>query len=126
MFLIRAAFWLSVAVLFIPADQSDEQNASVNLISTGEALMAAQSVWSDLSDFCLRNPGACETGSAALATFSQKAKNGARIVYNYLDAEDPDAISPGRTVNAGLGDDSGAYRPKPVRTTLIRADGARS
>lgn len=123
MFLIRAAFWLSIAILFIPAEQSDTDQAPIKLVSTGEAIVAAQSVWSDLSGFCARNPQVCVTGETAMATFSQKAKNGARMVYNFLDGEqssiEPDMSRP----NAVANDTTSS---KPVKTSTIYLSDAQS
>ncbi|MEM8812448.1 MAG: DUF5330 domain-containing protein [Pseudomonadota bacterium] len=87
MFLIRAAFWLSIVVLFIPAGPQTDR-AEIQRVSAGEAMVAAHAVWSDLSAFCIRNPTVCDTGGKAIDTFAQKAKNGARMVYDYLDADD--------------------------------------
>jgi hypothetical protein len=83
MFLIRAAFWLSIVILFIPADpQSHTPAPRVSLI---EGLVAARAVVADLSHFCERNPDVCVTGNAAFQVFTEKAQNGARILYRYLD-----------------------------------------
>ncbi len=83
MFLIRAAFWLSVVILFIPGDpDSDSPAPRVSFI---EGFVAARAVVADLSQFCERNPDVCVTGGAALQVFADKAQNGARMLYNYLD-----------------------------------------
>ncbi|WP_436639952.1 DUF5330 domain-containing protein [Microbaculum sp. FT89] len=57
---------------------------SANQVSTLEALSAAQSTMSDLAGFCERNPDTCQTGSAALKVFGQKAQYGARKLYEYI------------------------------------------
>jgi len=123
MFLIRVAFWLSVAVLFIPAEQNETEQMPVKLVSTGEAIVAVQSVWTDLSGFCDRNPEVCVTGQTAMTTFSQKAKNGARMVYNFLDGEkaviEQDAQQPNAVAD-------GASPSKPVRTSTIYLSDAQS
>lgn len=83
MFLIRAAFWLTVVIMFIPADpQSDAPAPRVTVIET---MVAARAVVADLSNFCDRNPDVCVTGSAAFQVFAEKAQNGARMLYQYLD-----------------------------------------
>jgi hypothetical protein len=71
MFLIRAAFWLSVVILFLPADP--ESNSPAPRV--------------DLSNFCERNPDVCVTGNAAFQVFAEKAQNGAKMLYRYLDQE---------------------------------------
>lgn len=83
MFLIRAAFWLSVVIMFIPADpQADTPAPRVTVV---KALVAGQAVVADLANFCDRNPDICVTGNAALRVFSEKAQNGARLIYQFLD-----------------------------------------
>lgn len=126
MFLIRAAFWLSVAILFIPAGEQAEHNAEHHLVSTGEAVSAVQAVWSDLSEFCTRNPAVCDTGNAALSTFAQKAKNGARMLHDYLDTEEPDN---GRTLPASVPDSAESHEAPgddQQATTTLYANGIRS
>jgi len=117
MFLIRAAFWLSVAVLFIPAGQSEEQQAQAQTVSTGEAILAAQSLWSDVSGFCQRNPEVCETGGTALQTFSLKARNGARMLYEFFD--DGSVVAP-QPLHASADGTDGS---DPVTTGTITRNG---
>jgi hypothetical protein len=83
MFLIRAAFWLSLAILFIPADP--ESGTEAPRVGALQALGAARATVADLSAFCDRNPDVCVTGSAAFQVFTEKAQNGARILYRYFD-----------------------------------------
>lgn len=82
MFLIRAAFWLSVVIMFLPADESASKGENV---STAQTIGFAQSVISDLGGICERSPDVCETGGKLARTFGAKAKYGARKLYNYLD-----------------------------------------
>ena len=73
MFLIRAAFWLSVAILFIPADP--ETGTDAPRVTAIEALVAAKATIADLSGFCTRNPDVCTTSDAAFRLFTEKAHN---------------------------------------------------
>ncbi|MEO8667572.1 MAG: DUF5330 domain-containing protein [Bauldia sp.] len=84
MFLIRAAFWLTLAVMFIPADPMTGTEAP--RVGALQALGAAQATVADLSSFCERNPDVCITGNAAFRVFSEKAQNGARMIYRYFDS----------------------------------------
>ena len=82
-FLLRVAFWLSVVIMFIPADpQTGAEAPRVTLVS---ALVAARATVADLSGFCDRNPDVCVTGNAAVRLFSDKAQNGVKMLYRYLD-----------------------------------------
>ena len=82
-FLIRAAFWLSVAILFIPADP--ETGTDAPRVTASEALVAARATIADMSGFCGRNPDVCTTGHAAVQLFSEKANNGVRLLYRYFN-----------------------------------------
>lgn len=42
---------------------------------------------SDIGGFCGRNPQACETGGDALTAIGSRARDGARIVYEFLDTQ---------------------------------------
>ncbi len=84
MFLVRTAFWLSVVIVLLPAG-SEEEHTGVKAVGAAEALSAAQTTFDDFSGFCQRNENACKTGSVALSAFGQKARYGARMVYEYLD-----------------------------------------
>jgi len=87
-FLLRAAFWLSLVILLIPADPADTPASGGKTVSTLEALGAAQSTLDDVKGFCGRNPAACDVGRSALDTFGAKARTGARWVYEQLDPKD--------------------------------------
>ena len=83
MFLLRAAFWLSVVILLLPGDpQSGTEAPRVTAI---QALIAAKATITDMSGFCTRNPDVCVTGSAALSLFTERAENGARMIFRYFD-----------------------------------------
>nr|WP_319516485.1 DUF5330 domain-containing protein [uncultured Cohaesibacter sp.] len=84
-FLIRAAFWLSLVILILPADRENtSDNAS---LSTSEALVAAQATVRDFTSFCSRQPEVCAAGEVAIENFSAKARYGAKQVYMYLDGD---------------------------------------
>ena len=83
MFLIRAAFWFSIVIMFIPADP--QTNTPAPRVAVIETFAAAQTVVADFSNFCDRNPDICDTGSAAFNVFAEKAQSGARMLYRYLD-----------------------------------------
>ncbi|SFN56597.1 hypothetical protein SAMN04488056_101319 [Cohaesibacter marisflavi] len=84
-FLIRAAFWLSLVILILPADR---ENTSDNAnLSTSEALVAAQATLKDFTSFCSRQPEVCAAGEVAIENFSAKARYGAKQVYMYLDGD---------------------------------------
>ena len=93
MFLFRAAFWLTIVVLLIPADpKSGVEAPSVTVV---QAFVAARSTIADLSGFCDRNPDVCVTGGAAFRIIGQKAENGVRMIYDYIDGNGGDKAGAG-------------------------------
>ncbi len=85
-FLLRTAFWLTLVLVLIPlgSDREAESSASIDPVA---AYFAAQETVSDLGGFCQRNPQTCETGGNALAAIGAQARDGARIVYEFLDTQ---------------------------------------
>jgi hypothetical protein len=81
MFLIRTAFWLSVVILLLPTPESMKTDSG---IGTAQAVSAASATVSDMKQFCVRQPEACEIGSQALTQFGHKAQASAKWVYDYL------------------------------------------
>ncbi len=111
-FLLRVAFWLSLAILFIPADpQSGPKETDGRDVSTFEAIGAAQSAYADVKGFCGRNPAACDVGRVALDTFAAKARTGARWVYEQLDG--PRHGDDGPTVTGSTGRDVAPHGLRP-------------
>lgn len=107
LFLLRTAFWLTLVLVLIPlgSDQTSKPERTVE-VDPVSAFLAAQATVSDIGGFCSRNPQACETGGNALSAIGSRARDGAAIVYQYFDPQNPaqetgDALVTGSTVPAG-------------------------
>lgn len=85
-FLLRTAFWLTLVLVLIPLG-SEQENTTVEKVDPVSAFLAAQATVSDIGGFCGRNPQACETGGNALTAIGSRARDGARIVYEFLDTQ---------------------------------------
>ncbi len=83
-FVLRVAFWLTIVVLFLPADPASQRDGARAQVGTVEALGVAQAALEDAARFCARRPEACETGAQAFQTFGQKAQHGAKMLYEFL------------------------------------------
>jgi hypothetical protein len=83
MFLIRAAFWLTIVVFLLPADPETGEAPRVGAI---QALAAVHATATDFSGFCARNPDVCATGSATFEILSEKVRNGVRLIQEAIDA----------------------------------------
>jgi uncharacterized protein DUF5330 len=104
MFLIRTAFWLSIVILLLPAEQTTEgagDQQSGNRISASEVFAAAKATISDVSSICERSPDVCEAGRAAAETFGNKARYGAQLLMDYVVEENSatPAPQPARSLN---------------------------
>jgi len=104
-FLLRTAFWLTLVLVLLPLGSGREQaQTAEEKLDPVSAYLAAQATVSDIGGFCQRNPEACETGNDALAAIGSRAREGARIVYEFLDTqlaenEDSDALVTGSTAS---------------------------
>ncbi|PRD45786.1 hypothetical protein C5748_01130 [Phyllobacterium phragmitis] len=114
-FLIKTAFWLTLAFLVLPhtplGNLSGDLNGGKNDQEAGsplasnpamahdsaqsedpekagplETFFAAQKTLADFSSFCTRNASVCETGKAVFSSLGVQAEDGARIAYEYLGA----------------------------------------
>ena len=80
-FLIRTAFWLSIVVMLLPTPPSMKTESGVG---AAQAVSAASAMFSDMSQFCTRQPDACQIGSQALVHFGHKAQASAKWLYDFL------------------------------------------
>jgi hypothetical protein len=111
-FFIKAALWLTIVVLLLPAEPTRQgQTAQVSPL---EALGAAQAAVEDAGGFCQRNPDACTIGTQAFQSFGEKAQYGAKLLYEFLASK----FSDDATTATG----SIKTPQKPGRHTLSQSD----
>ena len=82
-FLLRLTFWLGLVLVLLPRDKAPE-SAKLPQIGASEAVLAATAAVSDMSQFCKRQPTACEVGGQAATVIGQRAAEGARKVYDII------------------------------------------
>jgi hypothetical protein len=83
-FLLRAAFWLSIVIVLLPTPASMKTESGVG---AGQAVTAASATFSDMSQFCARQPDACQIGSQALTQFGHKAQASAKWIYDLVTSK---------------------------------------
>jgi hypothetical protein len=89
-FLLRMAFWLGLVLVLLPRDKTPESE-KLPQIGAAEAVQAATAAVSDMSQFCKRQPAACEVGGQAATAIGQRATDGARKIYQIIiDKKPPD------------------------------------
>ena len=92
-FLLRMAFWLGLVLVLLPREKTAESE-KLPQVSTSEAVSAATAAVSDMSQFCKRQPAACEVGGQAATVIGQRAQDGARKLYRIItDKRAPDHTS---------------------------------
>src|SRR5213082_672246 len=117
-FLLRMVFWLGLVLVLLPREKTPESDKLPQL-GASEAVSAATAAVSDMSQFCKRQPTACEVGGQAATMIGQRAQAGARKLYQIItDKRPPDHTgSVGTTANAA----NALAEPRP-RDTLTADD----
>ncbi|WP_065756849.1 DUF5330 domain-containing protein [Bradyrhizobium paxllaeri] len=82
-FMLRMAFWLGLVLVLLPREKTPESDKTPQ-ISASEAVSAATAAASDMSQFCKRQPAACEVGGQAATAIGQRAQDGARQLYKII------------------------------------------
>jgi hypothetical protein len=130
-FLLRMAFWLGLVLVLLPREKTPESDKLPQL-GASEAVSAATAAVSDMSQFCKRQPAACEVGGQAATVIGQRAQEGARKLYHIItdkqatekqptDRKATDKKAPDHTGSIGGADDADASQPAP-RDTLTPDD----
>lgn len=89
-FLLRMAFWLGLVLVLLPREKTPESEKLPQL-GASEAVSAATAAVSDMSQFCKRQPAACEVGGQAATVIGHRAQEGARKLYQIItDKRSPD------------------------------------
>jgi hypothetical protein len=89
-FLLRLAFWLGLVLVLLPREKTFESD-KMPQIGASEAVSAATAAVSDMSQFCKRQPAACEVGGQAATVIGHRAQAGARKLYQIItDKKAPD------------------------------------
>jgi hypothetical protein len=82
-FLLRLTFWLGLVLVLLPRDKTPESE-KLPQVGASEAVQAATAAVSDMTQFCKRQPAACEVGGQAATVIGQRAADGARKVYGII------------------------------------------
>ncbi len=106
-FLIRMAFWLGLVLVLLPTGKTTDDD-KLPQVSTGDAVSAAAAAVSDMSQFCVRQPAACQIGDKAAVVIGHRAQAGARKIYQMItDKKNSDQTgSIGRSEDAAPSQDT--------------------
>jgi hypothetical protein len=84
MFLLRTAFWTSVALALLPSFAPTPSSTVPIDLHASEAVTAASATVADVSTFCERRPQACAAGAEFISAFGQRTEAGAKILYDFV------------------------------------------
>jgi hypothetical protein len=116
-FLLRMVFWLGLVLVLLPRDKTPESDKAPQ-IGASEAVQAATAAVSDMSQFCKRQPQACEVGGQAATAIGQRAQEGARKLYQIIT----DKKAPDHTGSIGGVESTDALAGLAPRDTLTPDD----
>jgi hypothetical protein len=116
-FLMRMAFWLGLVLVLLPRENTPESE-KLPQIGASEAAQAATAAVSDMSQFCKRQPAACEVGGEAATVIGQRAKEGARKLYQIITDKKPSD----HTGSIGGNEDAEPLADAAPRDTLTTDD----
>lgn len=87
MSLTKIAFVLLAVAFLMPTPPETEPAAesSAKALPSAEFVAAASDTLSDVSGFCGRQPGVCETAGYVLHKLEAKAKYGVRLLYEWAN-----------------------------------------
>ena len=97
-FLIKGTFWFSMVLVLLPFIDAEssaklEKGPSVEI---GDTFSAATEALNYVTAMCLEKPDVCEKGAETFVALGHRAREGARIAYQFLDtqfAEDGTAVA---------------------------------
>jgi hypothetical protein len=116
-FLLRMAFWLGLVLVLLPREKTPESEKLPQL-GASEAVSAATAAVSDMSQFCKRQPAACEVGGQAATVIGHRAQEGARKLYQIIT----DKRAPDHTGSIAGEDADAAQAAMTPRDTLTPDD----
>ncbi|MGX4805862.1 DUF5330 domain-containing protein [Bradyrhizobium guangdongense] len=130
-FLLRITFWLGLVLVLLPRDKTPESE-KLPQIGAADAVQAATAAVSDMTQFCKRQPAACEVGGQAATIIGQRAQDGARKIYQIINekkeqlgnekAEKSEKKVPDRTGSIAAAGEGDAVASEAPRDTLTQDD----
>ncbi|MGX1321219.1 hypothetical protein AB7M17_004672 [Bradyrhizobium sp. USDA 377] len=133
-FLLRITFWLGLVLVLLPRDKTPESE-KLPQIGAADAVQAATAAVSDMTQFCKRQPAACEVGGQAASIIGQRAQDGAKKIYQIINDKKEQITNdkndgpkndhkkaPDHTGSIAMADDGDAAASEALRDTLTQDD----
>lgn len=125
-FLLKAAFWFCLVLIVLPFlnRESSEKLEHGSQMEIGDTFSAANEAFQYIGAMCIHKPDICEKGAETFVALGHRAREGARIAYEFLNTQfsETDAGAPDDEVRTGTiateaSDNPAtgtAHPPKPV------------
>ncbi|WP_119258213.1 DUF5330 domain-containing protein [Shinella zoogloeoides] len=88
-FLIKGTFWFSLVLVLLPfldPESSDKLNRGPS-VEIGDTFSAASEALNYVTGMCAEKPDVCQKGSETFVALGHRAREGARIAYQFLDTQ---------------------------------------
>ena len=128
LFKTSVVFGMGLVVLsYFSTHTPDAGEAGANQLQLTEAISAASGAYSYISSLCTEKPEVCEKGGEAFVALTARAKEGARVAFEFLDKQlaEEKAGQPKLAANAvgnTLGNAAGNPPGNTVTNTVARPD----
>ncbi|WP_137135347.1 DUF5330 domain-containing protein [Rhizobium sp. FKY42] len=88
LFKTSVVFGMGLVVLsYFSTHTPDAKEAGANQLQLAEAISAASGAYSYISSLCTEKPEVCEKGGEAFVALTARAKEGARVAFEFLDKQ---------------------------------------
>ncbi|AUX75618.1 MULTISPECIES: DUF5330 domain-containing protein [Sinorhizobium] len=102
-FLVKAAFWFSLVLVLLPFldPSSGAKLENGPKVEIGDTFSAANEAFQYISAICIQKPDVCTKGAETFVALGHRAREGARIAYEFLDSQFAEAEAPDAKVMTG-------------------------
>lgn len=131
-FLIKAGFWFTLVLVMLPffSPAASTKLDGAPQMAIGETFSAATEAISYLKGLCVEKPEVCEKGGETFVALGHRAREGARIAYEFLNtqfAAEPVAQAAAKPASSNvpeLATQTPATGGKPVEPVSVKAPSA--
>ena len=122
-FLIKGAFWCSMTLVVLSffSSQPSEDSADGPRLEMGDAIAAATDAYQYISAICTEKPDVCEKGAETFKALGERAREGALVAYQILDAQFADD---GAKTGDAQAEPAGMKPARPALAAAAEADPA--
>jgi len=88
-FLIKGTFWFSLVLVLLPFldPESSDKLSKGPSVEIGDTFSAASEALNYVTGMCAEKPDVCQKGSETFVALGHRAREGARIAYQFLDTQ---------------------------------------